>query len=394
LASLLAGLGHAPAAPAVRVEAGASDRTGLRVTFPLPETAPRPNAIVIDGRLQPLQFRPGHRSASFLAGRLPQGSQAVYALTNTPSVPGAAGWMTLTQNTRFAFRPASSSPAVPLLEYQAEPGPLPRPGIPDLYQRGGYLHPVRTLSGRVVTDDFPANHLHHHGVWWSWTKTSFDGRQPDFWNMGQGKGRVDFLGLDAAWAGPVEAGFASRHRFIDLTRGNPVPVLEETWEVTAGVAGAVWWFDLVSTQRCSGPLPLRLPQYHYGGLGLRGPMGWNGAANARFLTSEGTTNRVTAHAQRSRWCDVSGLVDGRLAGLAVLGHPDNYRAPQPMRIHPDEPFFCYAPQQLGDMAIQPGEEYVSRYRFVVHDGAITPAELERFWQDFARPAAVTVLFAR
>jgi hypothetical protein len=245
----------------------------------------------------------------------------------------------------------------------------------------------------VVTDDFPANHLHHHGVWWSWTKTTFDGRQPDFWNMGQGKGRVDFVGVEASWDGPVQAGFRARHRFIDLTSGQPVPVLEETWDVTLGAAGTVWWFDLVSTQRCSGPLPLRLPKYHYGGLGLRGPFAWNGATNARFRTSEGVTNRVEAHAQRSRWCDVAGLVDGRLAGLAVLGHPDNYRAPQPMRIHPDEPFFCYAPQQLGDMEIKPGEAYVSRYRFVVHDGEMAPAQLDRFWQDFARPAAARVTTA-
>ena len=57
-------------------------------------------------------------------------------------------------------------------------------------------------------------------------------------------------------------------------------------------------------------------------------------------------------------------------GIAILCHPENFRAPQPMRLHPKEPFVCYAPSQLGDWAIEPGRPYVSRYRFVVKDGKL------------------------
>ena len=68
---------------------------------------------------------------------------------------------------------------------------------------------------------------------------------------------------------------------------------------------------------------------------------------------------------------------------AILCHPANYRFPQPMRLHPSEPFFCYAPQQLGDMEIKPGEPYIARYRFVTADGAMTQAEIDRLWDDYA-----------
>ena len=78
-------------------------------------------------------------------------------------------------------------------------------------------------------------------------------------------------------------------------------------------------------------------------------------------------------------------MDGALAGIAILGHPENFRAPQPMRLHPTEPFFCYAPQQLGDMEITPGKPYVSRYRFIVADGPPDKAELDQFWNDYANP---------
>ena len=37
---------------------------------------------------------------------------------------------------------------------------------------------------------------------------------------------------------------------------------------------------------------------------------------------------------------MSGTIDGQEVGITILGHPDNFRAPQPMRLHPTEPFFC------------------------------------------------------
>lgn len=85
----------------------------------------------------------------------------------------------------------AEAPARRLMSYQAEPGEFPRADIKELFKRGGYLHPITTPSRKVVTDDFPPNHVHHHGVWWAWTSTEFDGRKPDFWNMGDGKGRVE-----------------------------------------------------------------------------------------------------------------------------------------------------------------------------------------------------------
>jgi hypothetical protein len=83
-------------------------------------------------------------------------------------------------------------------------------------------------------------------------------------------------------------------------------------------------------------------------------------------------------------------VNGKQTGVVILDHPQNFRAPQPMRLNPTEPFFCYAPSQLGDFAIEPGKPYVSRYRFVVFDGAPDASEIDRLWNDYARPVEVTV----
>lgn len=276
--------------------------------------------------------------------------------------------------------------------YQGTETELPRPDIKPIFKRGGYLHPIFSPSGRLLTDDYPPNHLHHHGIWFPWTKTIFEGRQPDFWNMGDGKGRVEFEKLVGNWSGPVSAGFAARHRFIDLTTGAPKVALQETWNVRAyAVPDADFFvFDLESTQTCASSAPLELPKYLYGGLGFRGNWSWNGENQCFFLTANGETDRVKGNETRANWCHIGGPVSGAVTGIAIFCHPDNFRAPQPMRLHPKEPFFCFAPSQAGDWTIAPGKPYVSRYRFFIRDGQPDKAELDDVWEAYAHPPKATV----
>jgi hypothetical protein len=280
----------------------------------------------------------------------------------------------------------------PAFTYVGEPLRLP-PGVEDVYERGGYIHPVTTPSGRRVTEDYPPNHKHHHGIWAAWTSTRFAGRAPDFWNMGDKKGRVEFERLGRAWSGPLTAGFESRHRYMDLLAPTPTTVLLENWRVVAYVQPAAarpaHVFDLEITQSLTGSTPLELPAYRYGGVGMRGRHEWDGKDKTFFLTSAGRS-RLPGHGTRATWVHMSGDVDGQRAGIAMLAHPDNVRSPQPVRIHPTEPFFNFAPQQAGPLTIRPGEEFTMRYRFVVMDGAPDAALLDAMWQAYALPVRARV----
>ena len=161
----------------------------------------------------------------------------------------------------------------------------------------------------------------------------------------------------------MHGGFRALHRFVDLSSSEPKEALDESWEVKVFAVGEnpkpFWIFDLVSTQSCSSKSSLTLPKYHYGGMGFRGNRAWNGTENTFFLTSAGETNRLKGNETRGRWCYIGGKVDGSTTGIAILCHPDNFRAPQPMRLHPSEPFFCFAPSQLGDWEIEPGKPYIA-----------------------------------
>jgi hypothetical protein len=86
-----------------------------------------------------------------------------------------------------------------------------------------------------------------------------------------------------------------------------------------------------------------------------------------------------------------GWVDGKLSGIAVLSHPDNFRFPEPARLHPEKPYFCFAPPALGPFSIEPGKPYRSRYRFYIHSERPDPAAIDRVWADFAHPAQARVV---
>lgn len=376
----------------VRVSVAAADveRAGQVVEFKLP-AGMRGGAVQDSaGARLPLQVDE-QGNARFVVPAQKAGEELSFTVVPGASDPGEKGVQVAQQAGQLVL----SAGGAPAIHYQMDKEALPRADIPAKYKRAGYIHPVFTPSGKIVSDDYPAQHIHHHGIWAPWTRTQFQGRAVDFWNTGDETGTVEFVSLDRTWQGPVHGGFVARHRFVDLKApAGPLAALHETWEVTvyrvAGRNGAATVFDLVSTQTTATADPLILLEYHYGGLGFRGRGEWLGKDKAQFLTSEGETDRVKAHTAKVRWLHTAGAVEGGVAGMAILGHPENFRAPQPMRVHPSEPFVCFAPPQGGEFRIEPGKPYVARYRFVVADGPPDRARLEAWWNGYATPARVNV----
>src|SRR5690554_1148117 len=45
------------------------------------------------------------------------------------------------------------------------------------YPRANYIHPLHGLNGEVLTEDFPEDHLHHHGIFWAWHQLYAEGKR-------------------------------------------------------------------------------------------------------------------------------------------------------------------------------------------------------------------------
>ncbi len=293
------------------------------------------------------------------------------ALFLAVATTASAQWRCLESETAIEVRRGDAL----VLRYNKRPTAAAAENDP-AYARSGYLHPLCTPSGRVVTGDYEPDHPHQHGLFFAWTKTSVDGRTPEFWNQKLGTGRVAYEKTLAIVNGTDEAGFDVAHTYEDLSApGGAVAVLREVWQLRAAFVGKLYRVDLAVRQEAATDQPLTVERYHYGGMAFRGPSAWLGEEDGRIVTDEGK-GRVEGNHSRPAWVKMAGELDGSPCGIVAMQHPENFRAPQWVRLHPSKPYFVFAPMVEESFVIAPGAPFASRYRFLVYDGTIEAAEIE------------------
>lgn len=269
-------------------------------------------------------------------------------------------------------------------------------GVDPLYKKSGFIHPLWSPAGKVLTAIQPRDHYHHYGIWAPWTLTHIEGREVDFWNLSKGQGTVRFAGIESMKASGKESVLRVRQKHIDFTVDKAGKVaIEEILDMRARPEQienrTAWIVDIVSRQKNVLDVPIVLDAYRYGGgLGFRATEQWT-AKNSTVLTSEGKA-RAEADGTRARWCDVNGgFDDGSQAGIVFLSHPSNREHPEPMRVWPADTnkgrgdiFFEFCPIRLNAWTFEPQKEYVLRYRMIVYDGTLQPQTAEALWQDFTK----------
>ena len=235
----------------------------------------------------------------------------------------------------------------------------------------------------------PSDHTHQHGVMFAWTNCSFEGRDLNFWEQQRKQGIVRHADTTLMTSGPVFAELIATIEHIDVTTDKPKTVLSENWRMRVYNFADQFVFDLESRQSCVADSPLTINQYHYGGMAIRGNRNWT-TNNSGFRTSNGKS-RLDGNHDRPNWCDMHGIVDGKPVGVTLYSHPTNFRSPQPVRLHPSMPYFCYAPLVLGEFQIGHENQLISNYRFVAHDGEVDSDVANRIWLDYAHPILVRVI---
>jgi hypothetical protein len=288
----------------------------------------------------------------------------------------------------------------PALEYRYAPMPVPE-GVDEVFSMSGFIHPLWSPEGEVLTRIQPPDHYHHYGIWNPWTQAEFDGRVVDFWNLGSRQGRVRADRVLERRSGPVFGGFRSVHDHVDYTgpAGERV-ALNEQWDVTvwnAAPGAGAWLIDFESRLNPATDEPVTIKAYRYQGFSLRATEAW-GDETAQLLTSEGL-DKSDANSTRARWIDANGVsqTEAGTSGVLFMTNPANYNFPEHLRIWPvgqnqgvANVYINFNPAQDRDWALEPGSSYVLRYRMFVYDGKISVEEAERLWTDYAYPPAVDV----
>ncbi len=332
-----------------------------------------------------------------LTGNTPSGKKRIYEL-RLAAAPVAPRGMTVKRDNGTLSVQQDGRDA---LRYQYGEATVP-PGKTPLYRRGGFIHPLWSPKGEILTRVQPPDHTHHYGIWNPWTSTVFEGRKLDFWNLYKGEGTVRVSGLPTYSEGPVAAALAARHEHIDLTAPHPdgfKAALEEDWRVQvwhSGAPDAPRVVDFQSIMHTATDSIFTIKAYTYQGFGFRATEKWDDNT-ARLLTSGGK-GKADANGTRAHWIDARGVSAFGRSGALFMTHPHNHNFPEQLRIWTvgvnqgrENVFLNFNPAQEQDWALHPGRTYALRYRIIVYDGELSPEQMEGYWQDYAHPPQVEIV---
>jgi hypothetical protein len=269
-----------------------------------------------------------------------------------------------------------------VLFYQAE-----RKALPDgRAARSNYFHPLYDLDGRVLTEDFPKDHIHHRGIFWAWHQVRINGttvqdqwvNRDSFWTVQDARIDTDSssasLALRVVWESPLYTDDRGQRRpFVEersVTRVHRAEGATRKIDFHQQLTALVDGVEIGGSDDAKG----------YGGFSFRVAM----PPDIRFTGSQGAVTPIENAVSPSPWMDVSGSYGAPArSGLAVLTHPTTTGFPQPwiLRARGSMQNAVYPGRR--PVAIPRDRPVILRYRIVLHRGELAPADIERLQAAYA-----------
>ncbi|MDG6107643.1 PmoA family protein [Dactylosporangium aurantiacum] len=249
------------------------------------------------------------------------------------------------------------------------------PDTPRLESPKPYLHPIRTLTGELVSAFRPHDHVWHKGIAWSLPHVG----EHNFWGGptyvdGQGYLQLDNNGsaVHREMTGlAVRQGAATLRHRLDWTTQQGAQVIEEDRALHVTVADATTWvmvFDTAMTNVSGGTLAFGSPTTKgrdnagYGGLFWRGPRSFTGGVLMAPTGAGGDELRGS----RAEWFAFQGRHDGTGAHstVVIVDDRDNPRHP-PQWFARTEEFACLNPAPFFSEEFDLPDRATLRLRYAV-----------------------------
>lgn len=262
----------------------------------------------------------------------------------------------------------------PVLVYHH--GVVTREGVPADRARSTYIHPLYGLDGEVLTDDFPADHTHHRGLFWAWPHVKIGTAHHDLWMLRGVRQSFEhwlaretgpdtaLLGVENGWyvgAKRVlrEQAWFRIHRATAQGRAVDVEFVWEPTEQPVTLAGA--------------------EGKSYGGLTLR-----FAPRTQTVITTPLGQGPDDLAMTRLPWADLSARFAGRdtPSGAAIFISPSHPDYP-PMWLTRHYGVLCVGWPGVEPETFEPGEPIRCGYRVWIHRGSADGDALARAYADYA-----------
>ena len=250
--------------------------------------------------------------------------------------------------------------------------------------RSCFVHPVYGLNGEVLTDSFPKDHYHHHGIFWAWSHVVIDGKEYDLWVSNKIEQR--FVRWICRESGPVAAVLAVENGWFT---GDTKVMIERVWFRAFKAADGARSIDITLVL-----IPVERP------ITLRGAEGKSyGGINLRFAPRTDTV--ITVPSGRTKedlpdtrlaWADLTARFAGvpGPSGAALFADPKHPDFPPPWLTRHYGILCCGYPGVKGK-TFAPGEPVRLDYRVWIHKSAVDLADLKAAFEAYGlgKDAAVS-----
>lgn len=300
-----------------------------------------------------------------------------------------------------------------ILKYAYAMPRLPH-GTDPVFRRNGFIHPVWSPAGNILTAINPPDHAHHYGIWSAWTAVEYDKKRYDLWNIGDKTGTVHAESVPSIEEGSLFAGILTHHLHIifqpqaeqvinttsstvRITPKKRVVIMDEALSIKAWNTGSdnTFLWDFTSELTPATTLPVLFKAYRYAGFVWRATSDWH-KGNSVMMTSEGKS-RSEIDGTNAKWIYAEGESAKGKSGILFMSSPQNHSFPEPLRIWDQkanagrgDAFINFAPAKNKDWLLEPHKTYTLKYRMLVYDGEMSPNRAESIWNDFANPVKVKI----
>ena len=201
------------------------------------------------------------------------------------------------------------------------------------YQRCNYIHPLWGIDGTVLTEDFPADHLHHRGVFWAWHQVWIGDKQiGDPWEIKDFEQQITDIEYAARENGIAELK-TEVHWSSPLwkNQGEKIPYLKENTKIVIHpkkgnyrkIDFEIQLLALAENLKIGGSAD----EKGYSGFSVRMIL----PEDIKFSGTKGEITPENTAVESPGYVNVSGSVgkNGSAGGIVITDHPENPGYPQP-----------------------------------------------------------------
>ena len=256
------------------------------------------------------------------------------------------------------------------------------------FRRANYIHPLYDLDGRELTEDFPADHPHHRGIFWAWHQMWVGDKKigdpwvaKDFsWNVRKVEVlRVNeqavALHLDVIWSSPL----------LTNQDGQEKPLVHEQTLIRIHRSENDRRMIDFRIQLTPKQNDVRIggseDDKGYGGFSPRIRM----PSDIRFRGAGGVVEPQRTALEAGPWMSLTGTFtpDKPPSGVAILCHPTLPEFPQRWILRRSGSMQNVAYPGRKPVPLEADKPLTLRYRLVVHRGVVSGAVVAGWQREYA-----------